>query len=401
MDKPTTRRCFLQSSIAGLTVLISGCSEAKDQIPSDNSESADDFDSSQQTDSTSTEEETVSTTTDHQNWKTFQANNRRQGYISALGPSSKERMWQRDLSSNILLSPVIVNDRIFYATDDKTIQARSREAGELLWEREVDDRIIGGVSVSSDALIYATQSRIEAVDFSAGKPMWAFSVEATPTTGPVPTTHEILIGANDGRIYAYTPSGDLEWRSVPLRVDHLFPLAADGTNVYITSERGIFVHDLDDGNRRWSVTDITPGNAATITDQLAIIGGVGGDVYGISKNGEQKWNYPGTGPITTSPAVRPDEVYITQSKHLKKLRLSSGDEEWAIELPNSNTSSPITTTEAVYIGSGDSMLAIDPTGGSIMWEQSIPGSGDFTPACTSQTLTCPGHKTLHTIGPEK
>jgi outer membrane protein assembly factor BamB len=118
-------------------------------------------------------------------------------------------------------------------------------------------------------------------------------------------------------------------------------------------------------------------------------GSLDGNVYDVDGvAGTEKWNFPTSGIVTSSPVVNGGTVYVGSSDgNLYSLNASTGALNWNFLSNNSVFSSPAIADGNVYFGSNDfNIYAVNASSGALVWQFFTGNAVGTSPAISNRLL---------------
>lgn len=179
---------------------------------------------------------------------------------------------------------------------------------------------------------------------------WNFTTGGGIISSPSVVDGRVYVGSQDKNVYCLDArNGGLIWKfKTGFRIKSS-PAVANG-RVYVGPDDGcIYCLNAKNGSLLWkkyaggylpipfaSVARLC--SSPTVVGDRLYVGSLDNNTYCLDANsGDVKWIYPTSGPITSSPAVADDAVYITSQEPnigaLFKLDADNGTLIWQLELP--------------------------------------------------------------------
>jgi uncharacterized delta-60 repeat protein len=177
---------------------------------------------------------------------------------------------------------------------------------------------------------------------------------------------QIIIGGQDGNIYAINPAGTTAWQ-VTLHADWIVssPSISSSGNIYVCigdkadpAVNGQLVALNSSGSVLWRYPSVTPSVPAYSTptigsDGTIYFGANDNKVYAINSNGTLKWSFTTGNIVGSSPALSCDGVLYVGGfdKKLYALDASSGALNWQFSVGFPIASSPAIGLDGnIYVG---------------------------------------------------
>jgi len=155
------------------------------------------------------------------------------------------------------LSPAILGNVIYVASENGQVQAVAADTGELVWEVRLDTNITGGVGVGSGMVLLGSgDADVTALSQDSGEPLWTATVSSEVLAAPQ-TNGEIVVAQSiDGKLTALNADdGEQNWiyetalpaltlrgTSTPVITTSGLVIAgfSNGTLVAVTADDGVF-----------------------------------------------------------------------------------------------------------------------------------------------------------------
>lgn len=208
------------------------------------------------------------------------------------------------------------------------------------------------------------------------------SVFSSPTVVGDPTNRRVVVGSDDGSVYAIDArSGAVAWSAHTGGPVRSSPLALDDA-VVVGSDDGIVRSlALADGSTRWATPlGFEIVSSPRIAGDLVLVGA--DHLYALdSSTGARRWTADGTGPIVSSPAVVGTTAVVGSEDHtIYGVDTGDGTVRWRLRTGAAVQSSPVIAGDLVVVGGGDGNLyAIDHTSGSLRWSVDLGAAVKSSP----------------------
>lgn len=191
-----------------------------------------------------------------------------EGVVYALNQSDGSVAWQKQLSSEILASPVIENDVVVARTGDGKVVGMSSYDGEVIWtiSRQLPKLTLRG---DSRPLVYGgvvftgfSDGTLAALEAKNGRALWDFPISfargtseidrlADIDTNPLLVSDFIYVSSYQDITHALNIKEQrIQWST---DVSSFKSLAYDAAHLYISDKSGV-VHQIDrsSGKKLWS-----------------------------------------------------------------------------------------------------------------------------------------------------
>jgi outer membrane protein assembly factor BamB len=285
------------------------------------------------------------------------------GRVHAYTPDGETRWSVRTGAGNSLgfhSTPTVADGTAYVSGYDGAMYALDVATGGTIWKTS-QWQLGGALAIGSspalwDGVLYVVaeydhpgmdpSGTLWALDAETGRPLWYDDRPwGMPHPSPAidPATERLVIGSNDGVVYAWEfPSLAFAWS---------FETGRPVKGTIPTYEGGAFVGSWDGHVRRLNLED-----------------------------GSLEWRYE-TGAVTMSnPGVDPDAgvVYVgSDDRHVHALDAATGDRLWATNINGSIIGSVNVTPECVLVGSYDRhVYCLEKATGDVRW--AVEGVGHAT-----------------------
>jgi len=256
-----------------------------------------------------------------------------QGMVYAYNQEDGSLAWKRQLSSEILASPVIDSDVVVTRTGDGKVIGMSSFDGEILWtiSRQLPRLTLRGDSrpllVQGVVVAGFSDGTLAAVEAQNGRALWDFPISFARGTNEIDRLSDIdttpLLVGNNIYISSYQEithslniaEQRIEWSA---DVSSFYDLSYDAAHLYISDKNGI-VHQLNrqDGTKNWSQSGLRLRNVTgpISVGPYVIVSDGDGELFVISKtNGQFVGRHSlRARTIVGQPIVDSDAIYFIDS----------------------------------------------------------------------------------------
>ncbi|WP_248910067.1 outer membrane protein assembly factor BamB family protein [Halocatena marina] len=320
-------------------------------------------------------------------------------YTTDSGPTKSVTVsWRYNKHLSSMKAPVIADGTVYLGFHDETVEFVALDAatGEEQWRTKLGDESDVGVpdaaaAIVGDVVLAPFGNRLIAFDRRNGDIRWErqFDEEVNAPTVVDGVAYFVIRG--DGVLIALdSETGDTtleqsvgEWAkgAVAVSEDRVFAVATTDNET-----SAVVALDTRTGERLWQYTNPHPitGTPAVAKETVYVSDARG--VHAIaSDDGSRRWRFEGH-PIKerewsnfsvdgSAPAVANGTVYTgAADERVYALDADSGEKRWEFWTWNNVTGDPVVTDETVYIGSEDSYIyALDVETGTRHWEFDTAG----------------------------
>jgi outer membrane protein assembly factor BamB len=206
------------------------------------------------------------------------------GKVAAIWARSGKVSWSKPLPSRSESSPIVVDHRVYFGTEDGTVYAMRVDDGSVQWKFRAAGAVKGGLALADGKLYFGTYGgQVYGIAQHTGKQVWhtgtsgahfglsAGNFYATPAVA----FGRVYIGNTDGNMYSFSAaSGKLAWRRGTGAYVYASPAVAQvpggQPTVYFGSYDGTFYAlDARSGATRWTFRD-----GGKISGAATIVGGI-------------------------------------------------------------------------------------------------------------------------------
>jgi outer membrane protein assembly factor BamB len=267
-----------------------------------------------------------------------------------------------DASRGMHGTPVVANGAVYIGAYDGAFYAFDLETGERFWRRKLGDAI-GSSPGYHDGTIYIAveyagpNGSMFGLDAVTGRTTW---VDRRPADHPHSTcaidreAGRLLVGSNDGHLYAWTyPGLEFVW-SFPTGRPIKGPIATGrGLAFFGSWDRTVYAVDLDDGREAWSVdADGLVMTGPSVEPQTGTVyaGSHDSNLYALDlETGEERWRSATDGALIGCPTVTSEHVLVgSYDRHCYAIEKATGRHRWSVEGVGRVTSTPLVHDGAVY-----------------------------------------------------
>jgi len=275
---------------------------------------------------------------------------------------------------NILSSPTLSNNLIFFGSADKNLYAYDTKNDKVLWTYKAGAEIYSSPAVDSGVVyIGSDDGYLHAINAETGTSVWKFKSDKWINSSPVVSEGVVYVGSWDKNIYAINAKdGKKEW-SYKTGGEIFSSPSISGETIYVGSGDGnLYAIGARYGNIRWKFK-----TGGKIFSSPAVYGGTvffGSDdksLYALTASGgKELWSFKTGGAVRSSPAVSKSVVYVgSWDKSFYAIDMVSGNSKWTLKVGGKISSSPAVAGGVVYVGSKDGYLyAVDTVNGSELWK---------------------------------
>ena len=304
----------------------------------------------------------------------------KRGEIFAVDAVSGEIRWQKTLENYVLGSSPAVVDGAVYVAGGYKLYSFEAATGKERWTLPIQYSAQSSPTVSGNMVYIASQDgKVYGVDARTGEQQWSNGdIKGLVFGAPAVSGPYIFVGTDGGEVLALSATtGNRIWKT-PVGGTIFASPAVSGTTLIVTSRGStttdsltdaagttpaagtgggsIFALNIADGKLLWTY-GVAGASSAAISGNLVIVGGDDGGVHALDlESGEQRWLAPTGNPVTSSPVIVGDLVYIASGLNLYGLDLTTGQSQWRFSATDTISASPAIANSQIYIGSQDGFL---------------------------------------------
>jgi outer membrane protein assembly factor BamB len=258
-------------------------------------------------------------------WYTYMANDCRTGYSESPAPHDNTILWSLPISGteHEFVSPVIVDGRVYYASEeDEIAYCLDAATGEEIWRYEnIGDAIDDAMHVV-DGRAYIASDSVWCLDALTGSRIWAFR-DGNPfgySGPPVPWEEYVFVCSSPGPVYCLNiETGEEIWET---SFDYTTVSSMTVCNELLlvpTHGSGIFALDVNDGSVIWENTDgggCYWDSSPVVVEGTIYICGEQGPARAIdAETGVTEWTSPPTGWVNATPVFHDERLYFANIEY--------------------------------------------------------------------------------------
>jgi outer membrane protein assembly factor BamB len=237
------------------------------------------------------------------------------------------------------------------------------------------------------AYVASAEGTLAKLDVSNGSQSWRVNVGEKLTGGVGVGGSLVVVGTQNGAVYAYDIAGKLQWKSKLSSEVLSVPKYFDGMVIVRTGDSRIYGINANDGSRKWVYDRTSPAltlrsSAGVVVDSGAVYAGfAGGKLVAIrADNGKILWEASVAQPkgvteieriadITSLPVVDGPLVYaVAYQGRIAAVDRSTGRVVWNRDI--SSLSGLSAEDARIFVShAAGSVYALDYTTGKTFWRQ--------------------------------
>jgi outer membrane protein assembly factor BamB len=237
-----------------------------------------------------------------------------EGDIICLDGETGAMLWTFEAGSKIVSNPQVLRDLVVVGTMRGDLIALKLRDGGRLWSKKIGDAIWAGTTVGRDYIIAATSDGTIARFDHSGNVLWSSSpgggIHSTPLC--LESENLVVFGTKDKYVYGYSLSdGDLMWRFLCGGEVNAPPVAA-GSSILLGSNDGNLYALSITGQLLWK----TPLGGTVLSkpyvlDDRAFVTTYGSKIYALdTKGGKVLGEFRASSPIYSSPLGEGNRIFF-------------------------------------------------------------------------------------------
>lgn len=318
--------------------------------------------------------------TGQEQWPSFRGNPENTGFFSGTFAGNPSLVWELNLKSKMLASPIVANNTVFVASTEGVVQCISAE-GKTVWERDLSSGFEASPLWNNGKLYLGSlEGDLFCLDANTGKSVWTDSI-GSQLSGAANFYNQggqtiILVGCYDNNMYAIS-SDDGKIKYKIETGNYINGTAAIGNNYAYFGGCDALIHALDlKSNTEKFKVDLQVYLAASpaVKNDMVYVGNYDGSFFCVDANQQKiRWKFvqeDSRGGIIASPAVDDENVYIgNQLNQMFCFNRFNGKLLWKFVASGNLDSSPVVSATQLLFGSGDGFVRIlDKKTGLLTWE---------------------------------
>ena len=294
------------------------------------------------------------------------------GNVYCLKVEGGELVWKYATGFLIEAPPLFHHGMIYIGGNDFFFYALDATTGALVWKYETDEKIAGGANIvqaptdggerdlivagSHDALVYA-------FDAKTGEKVWTYETNDRVNATLAVVDNDIIFGGCDTVVYVLDgATGEAKQRIELGGECHIAAsVGVAGRTVYFGHHANEFVAlDLDAGDVTWRYSSPRFGffSPPAITADRVVFGGRDLLLHCVDRaTGEVIWTFPTRRKIDSGPVICDGKVVVGSGDgRLYLVDLQDGAELWSYDIGKSVYSSPAVVDGTILVGANDGRL---------------------------------------------
>ncbi|MFW6436410.1 MAG: LamG-like jellyroll fold domain-containing protein [Halococcoides sp.] len=295
--------------------------------------------------------------------------------VFALNATDGAVAWEASTGGVIRAAPAVVNGSIYAGSDDGSLYAFDHANGTQQWATDLGAAVRAGPAVANGTVYTGTEAgEVVALEEDTGGVLATGETDGPVRAGPTVTSGHLYVGADSVARFGFVPES---WPS--------FQFGPGNTGYGETTP--------PDGpvGERWASGVGSDPPAPSVSNGTVYVGGEA--VYALNEtDGTERWNVS-TGPVSATPAVEGETVYVPIDETVYALSAANGSERWQYAAGASIDAPVAVDGGRVFVGTADGVTALDSGDGTVEWsEASAPVT--VAPAVYDETLFVASGRTV-------
>ncbi len=207
-----------------------------------------------------------------------------EGNLIALGLEDGSRRWAKKIGEAVWASATIGKDYVLAATTEGSL-VKLDHGGKIIWTAKPGGGIRSAPACmdSRDLIVFGTKDNyLYAYSLSEGNLMWRHLCGGEINAPPISNGSEILVGCDDGHLYALTISGQRKWRRSLGGTVLSRPYIMEDVVFVTTYSSKIYAIDIASGEIRSEYSTSSPVySSPLVTGDRVFFGSNGGVFYSL------------------------------------------------------------------------------------------------------------------------
>ena len=291
------------------------------------------------------------------------------GVLYALDAQTAEQLWSKVGFGQLESTGAIAGDTIITAGYNQTVKAMDRITGEERWSYTTGYGVQGAPLIVDDRVFIATDHEVYNLDLKSGELIWKVPTGTEGAYMGAPAYEDGVIYTTGGKLLLAleADSGKELWRTQKEEM-FLGPTVANGL-VYVGNfDRKLYAFDQSSGEEKWSFDGKEVFWSSPAASEDKIFAGNARTVYALdAQTGELIWSFDAESPSVSEPLLSDGVLYISYSshefsrgpRHLYALDAKTGEQLWAFESISTFLPAPALGEGVLYLTSTGEIIALE------------------------------------------
>src|SRR6266508_3699003 len=290
------------------------------------------------------------------------------GILYAVDVQTGEKIWSTGGFSQLENSGAVAGDMLGVGGYDQRVRALDRHTGEVLWSFNTVSFVQASPLIVDERVYFATDRALYALDLLTGGLQWQAPTGNEGAYMGAPAYEDGIIYTTGGKYLLALDStnGKELWRIE--HSDMFTALAVANGLIYVGNFDGYFyAFDQKNGAEKWKFQSGGLFWAAPAVEENTVYAGNDDLVYALNaQTGEQIWKFQMAGKAVSDPMLSDGVLYVSDSahefprgpRHLYALDASSGELLWTFETVATFLPAPALSEDTIYVTTTGEVLAL-------------------------------------------
>jgi outer membrane protein assembly factor BamB len=290
------------------------------------------------------------------------------GYAYAVDAETGAEMWRFKTDGKIFSTPAInTQGHIFFGSYDGNLYSVNSN-GELIWRFKTGAEIASSPCVCGKmVLIGSNDGCLYAVDTTEGKEMWRFKTGDWIGSSPLVSEGKVYFGSYDGFVYCLNLDGKELWRfkmGAEIWGLHESPRMWKGVLYFASMDSNLYAVNAETGKEIWRANTGKYGNAIQpfVNDDYVLQPSRDGVLFAFDRKGKELWRF-NLGNLPAGTVVHDGKIYIGNESGVFRCLSLEGRELWSFQAGAKIFGGPLFFNGNIIFGSYDCHIySLTPSG---------------------------------------
>lgn len=199
-------------------------------------------------------------------------------------------LWAYLTGDSIATRPLVVDETVFFGSEDRTIYALDAATGVLRWQVATNGAVVASPAGAGGVVVFGSDDgTIYGLDPASGQARWTYTTGDAVEAPLVAAGETVYVAGRDGSLYALAAaSGEELWAAEigqPLRAAP----AVGSQAVFVVDETGYLnAFDRQTGRRLWISAEYDYAGSPALVDDSLLVAGLDGQVYRVGLDGRRQ-----------------------------------------------------------------------------------------------------------------
>ena len=282
------------------------------------------------------------------------------GIVSAS--DFKNVKWTLRLGAALVSKPLILDGKLYAATEDNRLQACDLFRGQILWSREIPGRIAHNPGLAHDGsrvYIATLNGLLYCMNHESGIVLWEKMYYGSVKSGPVISKSMAFIALENGRLYGIRIETGSEKRKAFFDKE-IVSLAVSHDAVYLLAAGGaVFCYNYLSDSVQWNYgTGKKEMGNLTVNESSVYAYSSDGEIVKLDLSGRVVWRMSLGNDISVWPAEDDEKLYFSGEDSLFVVDKKTGGITWSVVVNSLLTRTIAVSDDKIYLVSGDKGLMV-------------------------------------------